>query len=221
MISPLRSALEAAASPTEAAAMAAYMKGHFPFLGVKKPARAAIFKPWLKKHAPKTATELYTLARELWAQPEREFQYCAMEAVDRYPNLWTPELLPLCQAWINDNPWWDSVDLIASHFVGGLFQKFPELRAPAIARWRTGTMWEVRTCIIFQLRYGHDTDTALLTSLIEQHCRSKEFFIQKAIGWALRDYSYQNPKWVWDFVDTHTLAPLSTREAVKAILRTK
>jgi 3-methyladenine DNA glycosylase AlkD len=116
------------------------------------------------------------------------------------------------------NSWWDSVDVIAKYLVGGYLKKFQDQKLKLIEQFsNSNNLWLNRTAIIFQLSYKDKTDFELLKSECEKHKNSNEFFIQKAIGWALREYSKHNPKGVLDFASTANLKPLSKREAIRNI----
>jgi 3-methyladenine DNA glycosylase AlkD len=116
------------------------------------------------------------------------------------------------------NSWWDSVDVLAKYLVGGYLNKYPEEKLKIIDHFSSAeSMWLNRTAILFQLSYKTKTDFNLLKSECEKHKNSNEFFIQKAIGWALREYSKYNPKGVMDFVSIANLKPLSAREAIRNI----
>jgi len=118
--------------------------------------------------------------------------------------------------------WWDTVDLIATNLVGKLFQKFPELILYYITKWATSeNLWLQRTTLLFQIKYKDKTDAALLFKLIESFAGHPDFFIRKAIGWALREYSRTDPQLVAEFVKNHQLSSLSTKEAVKLLKKRK
>ena len=209
---------EQASELESAEKMAQYMRNLFPFYGIQKPKRAVIVKPILKQLiAVSTAENYEAIARELWNKPQREFQYVCLEYLEKVEKLWLRNSsLELFESLIVTKSWWDSVDTIASHCVGKYFRTWPQDVDQTINRWNTHeNMWLNRTAIIFQLSYKAKTDTALLARVIDTHSKSKEFFIQKAIGWALRQYAYTDPSYVRTFVETHTLAPLSKREALK------
>lgn len=117
---------------------------------------------------------------------------------------------------IQQNSWWDSVDTIASRLAGEYFKKFPQQKEAIVLGWSNHeNMWLNRTAILFQLSYKSETDEDLLFQVIKQHLHSGEFFIQKAIGWALRQYAYTQPESVKQFVAANELKPLSKREALK------
>jgi 3-methyladenine DNA glycosylase AlkD len=111
--------------------------------------------------------------------------------------------------------WWDTVDFIAATLVGGLLHKFPELK-PEMDKWnRDEDMWKVRTSMLFQLKYKDEVDFEALSRYILTHAESKEFFLRKASGWALRQYSKFNPDAVRHFIASHELSPLTVREGSK------
>jgi 3-methyladenine DNA glycosylase AlkD len=210
------------ASDAQADAMAQYMRHQFSFFGIAAPARKIlttnILKP-LTRHLPFDALE--PEIRQLWLAPERECQYAAIEILERYRKNIPDTALPFLQWLITEKSWWDTVDSIASHLVGFYFQQYPQQIAPTIDAWLASeNLWLQRTCLIFQLRYRHQTDVALLLRNIEYLKSHKDFFIQKAIGWSLRQYARENPQTVLDFLAQHQdLSNLSKREATKGIQR--
>lgn len=205
----------------KAKSMERYMKDNFPFFGIQTPERKELFREVLKIEGVPSIEDVPSIVRELWTLPEREFQMLALTLLDKYKKHLNDTHLPLLEELIITKSWWDSVDMLASHFVGIILQKHPELIQTEIPKWMaSGNMWLQRTCILFQLKYKKQTDTKLLFSLINELSHSKEFFIQKAIGWTLREYAKTNPDAVWEFVQTNHLAPLSRREGVKHIQKT-
>ena len=205
---------------TEVIAMAAYMKNNFPFLGIKQPLRKTISKPILKQLAQLPPIRFEFIVKHLWNLPEREFQYCATDFLEFCIKKWDEEFIATIEWLIVNKSWWDTVDVIASHFAGGYFKRFPQHKIDVAQRWSNSeNMWLNRTAILFQLGYKKKTDVALLFKIILQHKNSNEFFIQKAIGWALRQYSYTDANAVINFVERNDLKPLSKREALKAINR--
>lgn len=213
-LDPLVTALAAAADPAQAAPMAAYMRDQFPFLGVKSPEREAVLRDHLAQHGPPGALE--PLVRALWALPQREYQYLGVDLLKRYKKQLTPDHVPLLEFVLTERPWWDTVDALAAHPVGAVFARYPQTRAETVARWRRDPgIWLRRTTLLFQLGYKERTDAALLFSLIVENVGDEEFFIQKAAGWALRQYSRIDATAVTDFVADTPLAPLAEREALK------
>ena len=196
--------------------MSAYMKGLFPFVGIKKPQRAELSKPFFTELKNLDADTMRASVRWLWKQPEREFQYFAMELLWKNKKAWEDTYLELFEELVESKSWWDTVDFIAATLVGHFLTKHPKRIATTTKAWcASGNMWLNRTAILFQLKYKDKTDFALLQRLIEPHRGSKEFFHQKAIGWSLRQYAYTDPKAVVAYVKRTELKPLSRREAMK------
>jgi 3-methyladenine DNA glycosylase AlkD len=194
--------------------MRKYMREKYPFLGVKKPEREEVFKALYKQYG--SAEDWYEVSTELFAMPEREFQYLAMEYVKKAKKLWDSRLPALFEEWVGEESWWDVVDFLAPQILGPYFLQFPAERDLWINRWmNSGNFWLQRFCLVFSLGYKGKTDTVLLAKTIQALSSSKEFFIQKAIGWALRQYARTDAEWVLDFVENNALAPLSKREALK------
>lgn len=204
------------ADPVTAAPMAKYMKNKFDYFGIKSPLRKEISKPFLLKNNLPSTQRLQEIVIEFWNQPQRELQYFAMELLQKYSKVSPVDWINLYEDLITQKSWWDTVDGIAAWNVGDHFQKFPEQLVPYTTKWMDSeNIWLQRTCLIFQLRYKEQTDFKLMKSFIIPLSTSKEFFIRKAIGWALRQYSKFNPLVVKDFVAQQPLSNLSQREATK------
>jgi 3-methyladenine DNA glycosylase AlkD len=206
------------ANPENAVYMKKYMKDKFECFGIPAKPRHELTKQFLKKESLPPITNLDPLVKELWNKPQREFQYFGVELVEKHINQLNNNNLSLIEFMITTKSWWDTVDGIASRVVGDLFKNYPELIFPVTEKWMaSGNVWLQRTAILFQLKYKSLTDTILLFKYIKKLEGSKEFFINKAIGWALREYSKTDPRLVIDFVNNQNLAPLSKREALKVI----
>lgn len=206
------------ANPDKALAMSAYMRHQFPFYGIQSELRQDISLPVFKRYPPETEAELHNLARAMWKRPEREWHYTAILLMNKFKKLWTPDLIQLLNDLLVHNSWWDSVDGLSSNCVAPYFQRFGARRYQVLDAWEnSGNMWLVRVCIIHQLAYREHTNLTYLSGIVERHAQSDAFFIQKAIGWALRQYAKTDPVWVLDFTMTHKLKPLSLREALKNI----
>lgn len=215
-LQPLVTLLENHADAAKAAPMARYMRDQFPFLGIKSPERKTLFRQFIAESGLPQLQDLEAAVWDLWQLPEREYQYCAQDLLHRMRKQIRPDFVPLLERLITTKSWWDTVDGLASHAVGGLFTRYPDVREPTVARWRNSdNFWLRRTTLLFQLGYKDKTDEALLLALIEENLDSDEFFIQKAIGWVLREYSKTAPNVVQRYVALTTLAPLSEREALK------
>lgn len=204
------------ANPYQAERMKAYMRNLFDFYGLQKDKRAELAAPFLKELIHSSEENIDEVVKFLWEQPHRECQYVAMEYIFKVHKKWTPETLSLFEYMIEQKSWWDTVDFVASSLVGKLLQKYPQLILPSVERWdEKNQFWFHRTTLIFQLKYGAKTDQHLLFAQCEKYLSSKEFFMQKAVGWALRQYSKFNAEAVRKFVDTHSLSTVSIREAKK------
>ena len=155
-----------------------------------------------------------------WDQPQREWQYVAMEIVEKSVKKADQSLLDLAEWMITNKSWWDSVDFVAPNIAGALFKKYPEIKMQYIEKWmQSGNLWLQRSCLLHQLRDNKSVDEALLFNLCERLAGHPDFFIRKAIGWSLRQYSKSFPVAVTDFVNTHQLSNLSRKEALKVINR--
>lgn len=210
---------KANANPELAIPMEAYQKNQFPFLGIPKPTRHHLQKEWIKQTA--NASEIdENLIILLWNMPEREFQYLAVDLLLAMKKKIKPTHIEMMKYILTTKPWWDSIDLLAAHVIGELMKQFPEVKTSTIIPWAHGqdeSIWLRRTAILSQLRYKQATDTHMLEEVILANKDTKEFFLNKAIGWALREYAKTNPDYVCSFVDSHNLHSLSVREALKHI----
>jgi 3-methyladenine DNA glycosylase AlkD len=208
------------ADQSQALAMQKYLKNKFDFFGIKAPLRREISKHFIEKGNLPEMWDVLEIIDELWDQPQRELQYLAIELLRKYTRVSPPDWIDLYEKLITQKSWWDTVDGLAAWHVGDHFLKFPDLMPVYTTKWmNSGNIWLQRTCLLFQLMYKEKTDFKLLASFIISLAGSKEFFIRKAIGWALRQYARTNPEVVLDFVNKQPLAPLSYREAVRTICK--
>ncbi len=215
-ISALRHEFEINTDAKIASQQRAYLRDQFLFYGLKTPVRRAIQKPFLVKKFLPPKKDLEDLVRILWNRPQREYHYFTQELVQKYTKQFEEKDIILFEFMITNNSWWDTVDMISTKIIKPYFKKFPKERDKCIEKWLfSDNIWLQRTCLLFQLLEKRKTDTRLLKHVITSLFGSSEFFINKAIGWALRDYSKTNPEWVKDFVKKTDLQPLSEREALK------
>lgn len=217
-LAPLHATFKRHANAENAAAMSAYMKGHFPFFGIKAPVRRELVREHIAVHGAPPLEELPDIVRSAFALPQRELHLVAVDLLMKHAKKLTPEHLPLVEELITTKSWWDSVDALAIHVVGVILKRYPK----EVARWNkrwvgSPDMWLNRTAILFQARWKEDTDKALLFTNIIRHAAHPDFFIRKAIGWALRSLAETDPAAVRDFVRSHKLAPLSAREALRKL----
>lgn len=195
--------------------MKKYMKDHFPFLGIKSPLRKELEKQFFKETEILKRPFNQDFVISLWEKDEREYQYTAITYTGKFIKKLPKDVIQFLGGLITTKSWWDSVDSIAP-LAGELAKKYPELINENINQWSVDdNFWLQRTSILFQLKYKDQTNEALLYDYIVKNADSKEFFIQKAIGWALREYSKTNPVSVKEFIRDNQLAPLSIREGSK------
>ena len=216
LVSDIRVGLREAADPERAPRMQAYMKSSMPFLGVPMPAVRSITKAALRAHPP-TLDELEAAVSTLWDEAEfREERYAASGLLATKAGAGRLELVPLYEHLATTGAWWDHVDDLA-HRIADLHDEHPVETATIVRRWSTAAdFWLRRLAIISQLGRKDRVDPALLAEVIEPNIADREFFIRKAIGWALREYARVEPEWVRAFVADHgDLSGLSRREALK------
>ena len=204
--------LKCHANPERAAPMAAYMKHRFDYLGIAKPQLAKICQPFFKNAVAEEVD--WRFIDQCWASPWREMQYAALEYLKRVQAQLTPQDVPRLQRLITTQSWWDTADFL-DRIVGGIALRHPEVNAVLLDWSQSDNIWLRRVAIDHQLLRKAQTDTALLEQILCNNLGQSAFFINKAIGWALRDYSKTNPQWVRAFIDKHRsrMAKLSIREA--------
>jgi len=214
----VRSELAAVADPAKAGPMAAYMKTDMPFYGVQKAGRTTVMRR-LKQEFPPLHRDDYEVAvLALWGLEHREEKYLALAYARVFDEFIQTDSMPLYKRLIAEGAWWDLVDEAASRLVGRVLLKERVRAEPTIRSWIANEdMWLRRTSIISQLKHKDRTDKRLLDDACTANLADTEFFIRKAIGWALREYAKTNPDWVRGYVDRHRddLSDLSHREATK------
>lgn len=212
----LLTTLQQEANSANAVQMAAYMKNHFEFFGISTPKRRAISKVFFKEFKPINTQEIINTSLFLWQSVQRELHYIAIELLKFHRKKFDESIIEVYEQLIVTNSWWDSVDSVCSNLLDYFFKKHPHKIKEITGKWNTSeNFWLQRNSIMFQKFFNEKTDTELLSKYILNCNRSNEFFIQKAIGWALREYAYTNPNWVINFVAANELAKLSKREAMK------
>ncbi|WP_433253814.1 DNA alkylation repair protein [Streptosporangium sp. CA-135522] len=221
----VRLALSEVADPGKAPVMQAYMKSDMPFLGVQSTPRRTALKRVFAEHVFETAPEWRRAVLALWRDAEyREERYAAIELTGHrsYRGFQSLYALPMYEEMIVTGAWWDYVDDLAVHRVGGLLSAFPDTMRPLMLEWaRGGDLWKRRTAILCQNRFRSATDTGLLYACIEPSLSDTDFFARKAIGWALREYAKTNPGEVVRYVDHMGISGLSRREALKNVPATR
>ncbi|MCM0582066.1 DNA alkylation repair protein [Weissella diestrammenae] len=193
-----------------------YMKGNFRFLGVKTPERRTLSKPLLKASRSWSEALILEQVNGYWQRPEREYQLIAMDIlVHNYRRLGAQTLDEISQ-FVDDHPWWDSIDTLRK-IIGLILRHQPEIWAYWSQYYLThDSFWGRRIAITLQLQFKEKTDLVYLSTAIENDIQTDEFFIQKAIGWALREYAKTDAQWVTTFIAQHPLlSNLAVREATK------
>jgi len=213
----LNAAFQEQADSEKALAIRAYLRNQFETFGLPTPLRRHITNQHMKKGLPDYKT-LPAIVKACWRLPQREWQYFAIELVVAEKKNWDKPLIRLIEFMITHKSWWDSVDHIASELTGPYFTLFPGNTESLTRKWnQSNNIWLQRSSIMFQKSYKVKTNTILLSRYILNQAGSKEFFIQKAIGWSLREFSKSNPAWVIQFVKQHKLSSLSKKEALKRV----
>lgn len=222
MVDYVTAELSARADPAAAPLMAAYMKTDMPFYGVKQPGRAPIARYLGRHFAPVSDRDFEEKTRALWGLPHREEKYLAVDYARAFRSHLTMRHVGLFESMITEGAWWDLVDDLASRHIGTVLATEREAMTPILWQWIDhDDLWLRRTALLAQLRHKHETDRDMLFAFCLRRAHEREFFIRKAIGWALRDYARTDPAWVRSFVDARAdrLSPLSIREATRHLDR--
>ena len=221
LISALRRELAAAAKPTDAPQMQSYMKSSMPYYGVKATPLRKIAKDVFARFPLESFEDWHDTVLALWRKAKfREERYCTIElcGYKPYKRYQTLDTLPLYEELIVTGAWWDFVDPIAAHRLGDLLRSYPKPMKACFLQWSVDdNMWKRRGAILSQLRFKDETDLKLLYQCIKPSLESDEFFLQKAIGWALRAYAWCDIAEIERYVEAnqHRLSKLSQREALK------
>lgn len=197
--------------------MEKYMKNNFKFLGIKSVERRKLSKDFLRKEKDIINWEEVFY---LWELEEREFQYIALDYLKARKKFLKIDDLENLLKLAKKKPWWDTIDLLAP-LVGEAIFDFKDKNKLMLDLSKDENMWLRRIAILHQLKFKEDTDEKLLEEIIKNNFGSKEFFINKAIGWILREYSKTNKIWVRNFLDEYkdVLSPLSIREGSKILAK--
>lgn len=196
----------------------AYLRNQFEFYGLKTTKRREIQNPFFNKKYLPEKKDIHKIVKELWNKPQREYQYFSQELAYKYINQLDKKDIELYEFMVMNKSWWDTVDFISNKLIGEYFKKYPSQKEIYVQKWlKTDNIWLQRSALLFQLKYKGELDTDLLNFIIHSLLHSNEFFINKAIGWILREYSRTNPKWVEQFVNTTDLNALSKKEALRLL----
>ena len=210
--------LKSAADPTLSKKMSDYMRGQFDYFGVTSPIRKTTLKDQYALSKKLSHDELIMVVHELWQQNERECQYAALDILIKNKKRILSSDIEDVIVWLCNKSWWDTIDGLASHVIGQLFEKDHGLRDKYTSLWLTSdNIWLNRTCLIYQLKYKEKANFELLIKYILALKHKNDFFIQKAIGWSLRQYSRTDADAVKTFVGTTELSNLAKKEALRLI----
>ena len=207
------------ADASKAEPMKAYLLDQFEFLGLPAPVRRKAVKD-IGKVQWQSADDLLAAAELLWQKPQREYRYTAVDLLRKHSALLSVNDLPALQALLLRDPWWETVDGLSAVIADVMHAAVQQKPNAAVAMdvWlKHPSHWVRRSAMLHQLGWRLDTDTTRLFGYATQLADEKEFFIRKAIGWALRDYARWNPQAVTDFLvqQRTTLSGLTVREAAK------
>ncbi len=213
--------LRSQAVPADVEPMTAYMRGQFPFLGVRAPGQVAAFRSALAAAGPPTdEAEVVAAINGLWARLEREHRYVGCRLACRFAPQASPGFVDLATRWITSDPWWDTCDPLARSCVGPVARRHPAVRA-TMDRWLAGDdLWLARGAIIHMGRWNHAIDRQWVFAACTSRADNTNFFVRKAIGWILRDLARIDPEAVVNFVEgpgAPVLSGLSKREALKNV----
>jgi 3-methyladenine DNA glycosylase AlkD len=213
-------AIEAGRDPVRAVRMAAYMRDQFPFAGIAAPELAVIYREAAAGLPPPVVeADVTAAALACWELPEREYQHLGGAHLRRHAGLLGPASVGALERLVTTKSWWDTVDELATHVAGTMVARHPALRT-VMERWVTSeNLWLARVAILHQERWKQRTDAGLLFDFCLRRAGDREFFLRKAIGWALRSYAKTDPDAVAAFLAEHgdRLSGLSRREAQRGV----
>ena len=199
-----------------------YMRGQFDYFGIKTPLRKELTKQFVTEYGYPTVEEMPEFMQLIWNEPYRELHHVGISILVRFIEKMPEESIELYEFLLTNHSSWDTVDMLANKVIGGHLKRFPHL-IPSVNKHflEHDDMWLNRTALLFQLKYKKDMDTNLLTLNINYLMHRKEFFVRKAIGWVLREYSRTDASFILNFVANHDLAALSKKEALRLINNNK
>jgi 3-methyladenine DNA glycosylase AlkD len=209
-------ALKEHANPERAGFAKKYMREQFEFIGLDARSLRNTVDHFTRVNGYPEMEDLESFSLSLWELPEREFQYTVIQILQKLLKKLRKQDINWIMQLIVRKSWWDTVDGLAAWICGSYFRKYPEQIKPVTENWMNSeNLWLQRSALLFQLKYKLHTDTELLGNYIERLADHKDFFIRKAIGWVLREYSKSDKQWVKTFLIHHDLPGLSVREASK------
>ncbi|MBB6033894.1 DNA alkylation repair protein [Phytomonospora endophytica] len=217
LIERLTAVFAPAADAEKAAAMSAYMRGKFAYLGIPTPLRRVLTREVLAGAPAYDERAVAGIALACWELPEREYRYFAVDLLIKRVKALSETFVPTLRHLVVTDSWWDTVDGLATRVAGPLVAAEPSL-VGVMDEWiESPDLWQARVAILHQMHYQDATDTERLYRYCERRAGDGDFFIRKAIGWILRQYAKTDPAAVRAFVARTELSPLSKREALKNI----
>lgn len=208
------------ANSDSAAAMKSYMREQFEFYGIQSGPRRDALKALFNKDNIPAIEDIPQVVNELWQLPQREYQMVAVDLLIKVKNKLPLSTTSHLETWITSKSWWDTVDMLATHIAGALYLNFPNEFATTIKMWKNReNIWLRRTTLLYQLKFKSKTNETELFNTIKLNLDNKEFFIQKAIGWSLREYSKIAPNQVIQFIEEQDIQGLAKREGLKWLNR--
>ncbi len=222
MISDLSKILNENSDRLRAKSMSKYMRGKFEFLGIKRDLRKELSNSWIKTTKELSEKDLIKLIFALWSENHREYQYVGLDVISKNKRRISPKHIQHFEELILQKSWWDTVDWLGAHIIGKIFMEDQLIKKEYTLSWlNSPNIWLNRCCLIYQLFYREKTNIDDLSFNICALMNKNDFFIQKAIGWALRQYSKTNHQFVEDFVNgMPDISQLAKREALKYIKNT-
>ncbi|UOB20859.1 DNA alkylation repair protein [Macrococcus armenti] len=215
-IQDIKNAYEPLRNEANRKQMESYMKNQFQFLGIKKSETAPIMRKLFKEFGlPNDKGDVKQLVMNCFSEQEREYHYIGMIILNKSSELFHGEDLSFIKSIILTHTWWDSVDTIAPNILGDIVKRSPEVKLELCEWCLDDNFWLKRAALLHQLKFKQQMDLPLLEQMIDHLKEDKEFFIRKAIGWILREYSKTDAAYVINFMQQHTLSNLTSKEALK------
>lgn len=214
-VKELEADFQLAGNPAYAEQMSRYMRNKFPFFGIRSPEVKRLLK--VRRKATPLDDTLEHILHRMWDHDNREMQFAAIEVLKKELHKQEAPFIKVLETLIVTKSWWDTVDAL-SVLAGDHLRRHPALQPKVTDTWITAeNMWLQRAAILHQLKYGPETDFNRMKQYVLSVSHSREFFLQKASGWALRQYARHAPHHVRDFVEenANTLSALTQREAMK------
>jgi 3-methyladenine DNA glycosylase AlkD len=216
LIGELEKSFEKNRDPENAAQMKKYLRNKFELYGIMAKKKHELFNSISSKFPINKVSELKKISIKSNRRKEREFHHFAIFIWEKHPDLWTEKDGGFFGLMLNQNSWWDNIDYLISKVISPYFIRFPNEKKKLVEEWNNSkSIWQIRASILHQLKWKTNTEKPILKKMILKQRTHPEFFVQKAIGWALREYSKTDSEFVMSLISGNKLAPLSNREGLK------